>query len=136
MSPLSFTLLDNICDYKIGLVVKLYNLVSTYWVKRLWKLVGKWWGMELDTKNSIQEIIDVGNRRGINTKGQSRWIATAWSFLYFIWVNRNNLIFKNVNIAVEELFFAFQLKSYEWVIRRGKEISVDMGTWLTNPYGS
>ena len=39
-----------------------------------------------------------------NYKGISRWVGTKWAFLYFIWSNRNRLVFKGEKKRVSDSF--------------------------------
>ena len=41
----------------------------------LWKLVGRWWGINLDSKDTLEGITDAGCQRGYDFKGLRRWMA-------------------------------------------------------------
>ena len=52
-------------------------------------------------------------------------MAAVCCFLYFIWTNRNKLVFGQKCGLLEKEFFMFQRKCFEWVTRRDKEIAVE-----------
>lgn len=60
----------------------------------------------------------------------------VWSFLYFIWANRNKCVFEKVSGELVESFFDYQIKSFEWVTSRDKDLKVEMGPWLIDLYGA
>ena len=64
------------------------------------------------------------------------WKATVWVFVYFIWSQRNSLVFKKDQRKLVDLFFEFQRKSYEWIVARTPNKKVEWNLWLSKPDNS
>lgn len=90
-----------------------HALVKCEDVKNLWSLMGRWWNIDVESASTIQEILEIGNQLGDNTKGLRRWTAMAWSTLYLVWANRNKMVFDKVSGSLVDRFLEFQLKSFE-----------------------
>ncbi|KAJ9559867.1 hypothetical protein OSB04_005027 [Centaurea solstitialis] len=104
-------------------------------LKLFWKLIGRWWNMEIENLNHLQEFVDAGaQQRGANAKGIDRWRATLWSLLYFIWANRNKLVFEKEAPAIETKISEFQLKVFEWVSLRDNNLKTDITSWFCDPF--
>ncbi|KAJ9545729.1 hypothetical protein OSB04_025436 [Centaurea solstitialis] len=91
-------------------------------VKGFWMRVGRWWGLDVSSCNSLDEVVDVG-----------RWVATILCLSYLLWSQRIKLVFKGGSGSLEEVLLNFQIKTFEWVNRRDPEIAVDWVTWMSNP---
>ena len=63
-------------------------------------------------------------------------MAVVWSFLYFIWNNRNKCVFANASSTMVEHSFEFQVKTFDWVTRRDKDHKIEMEAWLFDPFDS
>ena len=113
-----------------------HALITCGKVRKIWHLVGRRWRVDLGSKITINEIEEAGFDRRSNGKGSRLWTATIWSFLYFIWSNRNKCVFEKASTEIASLFLEFQLKSFDWVSRRDKNSKIDLSNWLANPSGS
>ena len=61
------------------------------------------------------ELLTVSNADDENGNGPKLWKEAVWSLVYLIWANGNQLVFKNDRKNLEDLFFEFQRKSFEWI---------------------
>ncbi|KAJ9542299.1 hypothetical protein OSB04_028805 [Centaurea solstitialis] len=105
-------------------------------VAPLWEQVGRWWNVDLAGKSSFSEFVAAGQQRGNFSKGFRRWIATVWIFVYLIWSDRNNCVFRNANPMTAVHFTEYQLRVFEWITRREAELKVEMANWLSDPFTS
>ncbi|KAJ9567941.1 hypothetical protein OSB04_003907 [Centaurea solstitialis] len=110
-----------------------HALVGCEKVIPLWKRIGRWWKINIGSSITIEEVINLGNQEGVNSKGGRRWMAMTWCVMYLIWVNRNKIVFQNSKVSMEESLFSFQLKAFEWVNLRDIDLAVDWKTWMTDP---
>ena len=113
-----------------------HALVTCEEIKTLWRMVGRWWGVDVENSTTLHDLLEAGKQRGDKDKGNRRWGAVVWSFSYLIWANRNKRVFGGINGLISEHFFDFQLKAFEWVTRRDNDLKADMAAWLTDPYGA
>ncbi|KAJ9564334.1 hypothetical protein OSB04_000300 [Centaurea solstitialis] len=104
-------------------------------VKDLWIRIGDWWNLDMKDCNSLDDLINLGNQDRVGVRGGRRWFALIWCVSYLIWANRNNLIFRISKVLLKDEFFNMQLKTFEWINRRSKEIAVDWKSWHSDPQG-
>ncbi|KAJ9567392.1 LOW QUALITY PROTEIN: hypothetical protein OSB04_003358, partial [Centaurea solstitialis] len=100
------------CDDEVETVP--HALIRCREVKTLWRLVEKWWKIDISGCNSLEELIEKGNQPGLCNVSSKRWVAMASCFLYFVWSSRNKLVFGQKIGPLEEEFFRFQQTSFEW----------------------
>jgi len=105
-------------------------------VKTLWSGVGRWWNLNVESCNSLDELTNVDAQSGRNKKGARRWVAVIRCIMYFIWMDRNKVVFVQSGSSVEDILLNLQLKTFEWVTRRDKEIAVDWNSWMMDPFGT
>ncbi|KAJ9538859.1 hypothetical protein OSB04_031592 [Centaurea solstitialis] len=106
-----------------------HALFSCVKVRRFWKQVDRWWVIELQDLSTLTDLISAGAQRGNNSFGRARWEATIWSFLYFIWEDRNKLVFHSGKIPLTERL------AFEWIMSRDSSFKLDMEAWLMDPFG-
>ena len=90
-----------------------HALVTCGLVKKLWDLIGKWWNMDVGSANSWEELCERGKIGDDNNIRSRRWLATVWCSSYFIWINRNKVVFEKANGELADFLFDIQLKTYE-----------------------
>lgn len=112
-----------------------HALVNCENVKVLWRLMGRWWNIDVEAVNSLHDLLEIGNQMDSSTKGMKRWTVVVWSTLYLVWTNRNKMIFQKASGSLSDRFVEFQLKPFEWITKRDKDLSMDWSEWLTSPYG-
>lgn len=110
-----------------------HALVNCDEVKKLWQATGRWWNLNLDLINSLNDLFGVVGQWGDNTKGTRRWIALAWCLIYFVWAHRNKVVFEKVRGKILDRFVEFQLKAFEWITRRDRGLAIDWASWLSSP---
>lgn len=108
-----------------------HALVGCREVKKIWYLTGKWWRRNLEGAESLQELLQEDQTSGEDKRKRSLWEAMVWSFLYLIWSHRNKVVFEEEKSKLEELFFQFQRKVFEWIKRRDKKTSMEWANWLS-----
>lgn len=87
----------------------------------------------MDAANTLTDLFGVAEQVRENPKGSRRLIAVIWSFLYLVWAHRNKLIFDKERGKLLDLFFEFQVKTFEWITRRDRELRIDWVNWLSDP---
>ena len=112
-----------------------HALVNCPDVKRLWIRVGQWWNKSVVGYTSVSELLSEDKEVLNKTKGKSRWVGTKWAFLYYIWGNRNRLVFGDEKKQVSDRFFEWQRSSFEWTSRRSKAGSMDWASWTAGGCG-
>ena len=79
--------------------------------------------------------MEKGKCRGNNEKGLKRWKATVTSVIYCVWGFKNKLIFENHHRDIEDYFSELQIKCFEWISKRDKELAMEWSSWLIDPFG-
>jgi len=82
---------------------------------------------------SIVELLTVTNEDDENGNGPKLSKEVVWSFLYLIWSQRNQLVFKSDRKKLEDLFFGFQRTAFEWISTRLHRKRLDWNAWLADP---
>ncbi|XP_071700329.1 uncharacterized protein [Rutidosis leptorrhynchoides] len=87
------------------------------------------------TNLSSSEILrgNTNNSVNMSTFGVKIWQAIERISAYYIWKNRNNVIFKNKSWSRSVAFNEIQIKSFEWISQRSRGRKFDWLTWLSNP---
>ncbi|KAJ9566895.1 hypothetical protein OSB04_002861 [Centaurea solstitialis] len=91
-----------------------HALFSCKAVKNIWTAAAKWWRVDLSTTNSIFELLE----RAADSDKPRLWEEVSWAIIYLVWSFRNRVVFDNYNRKLEDLFFEFQSKCYDWIARR------------------
>ena len=52
---------------------------------------------------------------------------------YLIWTNRNKMIFNKVDGVLVKCLFDMQIKTFEWLNGKTKDLSIEWSIWLTEP---
>ncbi|XP_071740907.1 uncharacterized protein [Rutidosis leptorrhynchoides] len=91
----------------------------------VWNRVFGWWGLGNFTNLSSSEILRGNASTSMTTRGSLVWQAVQWVCVYYIWKNRNNMVFRgkswNAPIALNEI----QHKSFDWISHRFKGRKLD-----------
>lgn len=64
---------------------------------KIWKEMFRWWKIDKDRFDSLNEVLVHPNSAGGNGFHPSRWTDAVWTFLYLIWGHRNSIVFKRGN---------------------------------------
>ncbi|XP_071718232.1 uncharacterized protein [Rutidosis leptorrhynchoides] len=99
----------------------------------VWDRVFKWCDMGNLSYFTISEIFSNNGSTSMSGLGKKIWLALLWISAYYIWKNRNSLVFKGKRCIALVVFNEIQLISFEWISTRVKGKSMDWHTWLTNP---
>ncbi|XP_071718269.1 uncharacterized protein [Rutidosis leptorrhynchoides] len=81
----------------------------------VWNRIFKWWSRGNFNYFSISELLSDSP-----SGAPSIWLAVIWISAYFIWKNRNNMVFHgkswNAPVALNEI----QVITFDWISRRAK----------------
>ncbi|GJY42434.1 hypothetical protein Tco_0429704 [Tanacetum coccineum] len=87
----------------------------------VWEKVFSWWKMGTVNAFSIGEFFSSYGNLSVPVDISRVWQAVLWSTGYFIWKERNARVFGNKVSSTNQIVQDFQLKSYEWIIRRSNK---------------
>ena len=93
-------------------------------VSRMWRGVARWWNRDLGRVNSVENLLATCDETGESLHQSRLWKETVWAFVYLVWIHRNQIVFDAYQRKLDDLFFEFQRRSYEWIayrIQRKKE---------------
>lgn len=110
-----------------------HALVQCQEAAKVWKLVLRWWCHKEETIRSLQELMNLNFSDSSEVVQPKLWQETVWCFLYLIGSHRNNVVFKADKSKLEDKFFDFQRKSFEWIERRLGGRKAEWNVWLTEP---
>ncbi|XP_071727482.1 uncharacterized protein [Rutidosis leptorrhynchoides] len=100
----------------------------------VWERIHKWWNLSIYANLSLNELLGGGSGANTNpTFGNSVWLATKWVGAYYIWKNRNNMVFRGKSSSSLVTLNEIQSKSFEWISSRSRFKKIDWHMWLTNP---
>ncbi|KHN03945.1 hypothetical protein glysoja_022631, partial [Glycine soja] len=84
--------------------------------KQVWQGILNWLGYSFSLPNNIQELY---LQLGMNIRGKKKrrfkhllWHNTCWS----IWCHRNNVIFRNAEVDVNNTILFIKSMSWQWVL--------------------
>ncbi|XP_071714107.1 uncharacterized protein [Rutidosis leptorrhynchoides] len=101
-----------------------HTLVFCKHAIEVWNRVYGWWGLGNFANFSTYEIFKGITPVHMSPLGKEIFQAVEWTCAYFIWRNRNNLVFRgkmwNAPIALNEI----QVRTFEWIshLLKGKRI--------------
>ncbi|XP_071740751.1 uncharacterized protein [Rutidosis leptorrhynchoides] len=98
-----------------------------------WDRVYKWWGLGSFSNWSLNEILNGDGCGAQSSIGKKLWQSIEWVCGYLIWKNRNKKVFRNRIWSGPNLLSEIQIKSYEWIARRAKNLNIEWHQWLINP---
>ncbi|XP_071694630.1 uncharacterized protein [Rutidosis leptorrhynchoides] len=110
-----------------------HALVACKSAASLWEKVRLWWGIDNLQITSYSDLALCSSPHIRDNLGSQIWQAVIWVTTYYIWKNRNALVFGNNASSIPCLFSDIQSKSYEWINCRGKNIELEWLTWISNP---
>ncbi|XP_071740259.1 uncharacterized protein [Rutidosis leptorrhynchoides] len=120
-----------VCDVDLESVHHI--LINCNYAKEVWKLVYKWWNINLHINPSVADVFDI-NQSALSSKyGKQIWQAVSWITDYMIWKNRNDRVFGNNALSPARLVDEIQIKGFEWISNRWRKGHVSWHTWLANP---
>ncbi|XP_071734217.1 uncharacterized protein [Rutidosis leptorrhynchoides] len=111
-----------ICNNDIETVAHI--LLHCSFAKDLWSRVFRWWNLNRPMYANMGKMFQ-GNRNALSSQTSKLWQSVEWVCGYIIWRNRNLNAFQkkkgNGPTALNEV----QLKSYERISRRSKELAME-----------
>ncbi|XP_071709437.1 uncharacterized protein [Rutidosis leptorrhynchoides] len=99
----------------------------------LWNRVFGWWNLGQFSNLSMGEILRGNLPVSSSSFGKKIWEAVEWVCAYFIWKNRNNMVFHGKCWTTPVALNEIQIKSFGWISRREKRKKIDWFSWLSNP---
>ncbi|XP_071694535.1 uncharacterized protein [Rutidosis leptorrhynchoides] len=99
----------------------------------VWERVFKWWGLNAVSNLSVNEAFRGKCNRTMSPLGSKIWQATEWTCAYLLWRNRNLKVFSNKSCCASTTLMEIQLKSFDWISNRVKNVKIEWLDWLSNP---
>ncbi|XP_071721834.1 uncharacterized protein [Rutidosis leptorrhynchoides] len=122
-----------VCDDDVESVD--HCLVFCKFSLEIWSRVHQWWKLGQFSNFSTNEILR-GNANSSNVMskfGKQIWQAVEWVSAYYIWKNRNNVIFHNKSWSVPVAINEIQIKSFQWISQRSKGRQFNWFNWISDP---
>ncbi|XP_071694565.1 uncharacterized protein [Rutidosis leptorrhynchoides] len=119
-----------VCDD--GLESVDHALFDCKFTSDVWSRVLKWWNFNPITSSS--ELLRGKSSLDMSPLGLKIWQAVEWICTYSIWKNRNSLVFKGKSNIAPMIVNEIQVKSFEWISARNKDVSIDWLNWLVSPH--
>ncbi|XP_071716755.1 uncharacterized protein [Rutidosis leptorrhynchoides] len=120
-----------VCDEDLESVEHLF--VSCKFSKDVWSRIFKWWNFNLPQNLVFSDLFLGKSTSTMSTLGTKIWQSVEWICAYYIWKNRNMMVFQNKGWIPPVVISEIQVKSFEWVSNRIKDKTIDWHVWLTNP---
>ncbi|XP_071712413.1 uncharacterized protein [Rutidosis leptorrhynchoides] len=130
------TLRNNLFPQKVGIFVWKtveHAIFSCRHVKEIWEGIFKWWGSSLNADVNIDNLFHGVSIRGLSGQHKKIWQAIEWVTGYLIWKNRNLKEFQNDSWSAPKVISEVQVKVFEWINNRSKNIHYDWHQWLLGP---
>ncbi|XP_071713102.1 uncharacterized protein [Rutidosis leptorrhynchoides] len=118
-----------VCDD--GLETLDHVLYNCCFAKEVWKRCFQWWGKSLHNNSSVPDLMFENMSMG--NKIDKMWQACVWVTAYLIWHNRNNLVYLKIRWTEPMILKKIQVRSFEWISNRAKDIEIDWLKWMSNP---
>ncbi|XP_071688945.1 uncharacterized protein [Rutidosis leptorrhynchoides] len=97
----------------------------------VWSRVCKWWNFSSYSHLNFAEFLHGKCSIDTSSLGSKVWQAVEWICVYYLWKNRNKLVFNNISSIVPMLVSKIQVKSFEWISHPLKGICIELHNWLT-----
>ncbi|XP_071691680.1 uncharacterized protein [Rutidosis leptorrhynchoides] len=120
-----------VCDNDIETVE--HTLLHCSFAKDLWSRAFRWWNVRRSMYSSLDEMFKGSLNDSHNPQKSTLWQAIEWVCGYIIWRNRNNIIFHKSRGSGPMALNELQLKSFEWISRRSRKLTIVWSQWLLNP---
>ncbi|XP_071695821.1 uncharacterized protein [Rutidosis leptorrhynchoides] len=101
--------------------------------KDTWNRICRWWGFPSFNNPKIDAVFRLDNGNLFSSEGQKAWQAVKWVCGYLLGKNRNQIFFHNKFKTSADVFNDIQIKSFEWISRRARKLSIEWHQWLLNP---
>ncbi|GJU33638.1 reverse transcriptase domain, reverse transcriptase zinc-binding domain protein [Tanacetum coccineum] len=93
-------------------------LVMCNFAMSVWEKIYSWWKIGVINAFSIEEFFSSNGNANVPIHSSKIWQAVIWTSGYFIWKERNALVFKGKASSLNKIVQDIQLKSFEWIVRR------------------
>ncbi|XP_071705065.1 uncharacterized protein [Rutidosis leptorrhynchoides] len=91
----------------------------------LWSRVIKWWGSSFIMISRFEDLFKGLLFSSSNSSVSSKlWQTIEWVTGYMLWRNRNQVVFKKKKESGPMLLNEIQIKSFEWISRRSRKLSL------------
>ncbi|XP_071689558.1 uncharacterized protein [Rutidosis leptorrhynchoides] len=110
-----------------------HAIVLCKYATEIWDRVFHWWGLGDFTLTSVNDVFNDHEGTIAGVKSTFLWRAVKWVCGYLIWKNRNLKVFRNETRSRDTLVNDIQIKSFEWISKRGKKLNIEWHQWLINP---
>ncbi|XP_071731784.1 uncharacterized protein [Rutidosis leptorrhynchoides] len=110
-----------------------HAILSCKTAQEVWEGIHKWWKINLPSHITLEELLGGSNYVNFSGKISKIWQAITWSASYIIWKNRNQKVFKNDSWSSSKIICEVQVKTYEWISNRSRNIHKDWLHWLLDP---
>ncbi|XP_071699458.1 uncharacterized protein [Rutidosis leptorrhynchoides] len=108
-------------------------LVGCKLAKDVWGRLFKWWGLNFSSGYNLDNIFALDHGIHSSKEGHLIWQVVRWVCGYMIWKNRNQKVFQNKCKWSPDLLSDIQVKSFEWISKRAKKLSIVWHQWIINP---
>ncbi|XP_071738946.1 uncharacterized protein [Rutidosis leptorrhynchoides] len=121
-----------LCDDELELVE--HSLFSCKHGKAIWDKVYSWWDKQNVLHQTFEDTYNNNNNKDVNSEvGAKVWQAVKWVCMYLIWRNRNQKVFKLSSWTPPNALNEIQIKSFEWISKRCKNMKIDWHRWCHKP---
>lgn len=110
------------------------DLVGCKFAKEIWESVRKWWGIDINMENTINNVLNHPGGTSFSGSLKRIWQATNWATTYSILGHRNNLVFKKKSLSAEALFADIRVRACEWISRKSRKDFISWDCWIASPY--
>ncbi|XP_071704229.1 uncharacterized protein [Rutidosis leptorrhynchoides] len=113
-----------------------HTLLKCKFASDVWDRIRNWWGIDNLMIDNLSDLSKATNSNFKHPDIALIWQSVIWVACYLIWKNRNNKVFNNNSTSPPKLLSDIQSKCYEWINYRGKSVSIEWLTWISNPFSA
>ncbi|XP_071699957.1 uncharacterized protein [Rutidosis leptorrhynchoides] len=100
-----------VCDDGLESVDHLFT--SCKFSKDVWSRIFKWWNLNISQSVAFSDLFLGKSSSNMSTLGSKIWQVVEWVVAYYIWKNRNLVVFQNKGWISPVVVSAIQVKSFE-----------------------
>ncbi|GJZ46362.1 hypothetical protein Tco_0593958 [Tanacetum coccineum] len=100
-------------------------------VKPIWDRVFEWWGAGMQNLLSVEDVRNIVDANAFTGLKKEIWKGIVWSVSYFIWMTRNQVVFKRNGSRIPDLFKEAQGRVFKWIAIRLKKSSLKWEDWTS-----
>ncbi|GJV67326.1 reverse transcriptase domain, reverse transcriptase zinc-binding domain protein [Tanacetum coccineum] len=99
-----------------------HSLITCDLAMSVWEKIFSWWKLGNINAFTIDEFFSSNGNVNVPKYFSCVWQMVIWSTGYYIWKERNARVFGNKVSSTNKIVQDIQLKCYEWIVRRSKNI--------------